>query len=226
MEQAPIQRVSVQDHPPVSPNPVEQATVHRVSVQDRPPAYDEVVGVRRLAPRNVANPIREVVDQPRHEPRHTRIPNENRVRFNDVPAIIPAPVIRAQRAVAPAAIAPNLQRPASSSTSSAARARHQEPHNARQPHRRPREQAINIHRAQNAGIQRRQTRTAKERRLADIKEGLYDIAQGTFFVTRGILGLAGHGLLAGGERILQIFQDEDSARDALEHVAANLDPEA
>ena len=91
-------------------------------------------------------------------------------------------------------------------------------------HRRPRNsRAVNLHRARDAGIHRRQERpnrqAARYERLAEFKRGACHVAKGWYIITRAVLGLACEELLVGGERVYNHFKDDAAARVALEHAA-------
>ena len=91
-------------------------------------------------------------------------------------------------------------------------------------HRRPRNsRAVNLHRARDAGVHRRQERpnrqAARYERLAEFKRGAYHVAKGWYIITRAVLGLACEELFVGGERVYNHFKDDAAARVALEHAA-------
>lgn len=99
--------------------------------------------------------------------------------------------------------------------------------------RRSREQAVKIHRAQAAGDRKPGEQLGRQavrkNRLADVKKSAYgvlkgyrDTAKGSWFLYRALFGLACEGLLVGGERIYNLFNDTPGARKALENAVPSI----
>lgn len=118
-----------------------------------------------------------------------------------------------------------------------------EPRLSRHPAFRSRNQAVNLHRANDARVHRRHheppNRQAwRNRQLAELQRGAYgaakgaygaakgtfDTAKGTYVFSRALLCLACDGLLTGGERVFKMFKDNPAARQALDHAAAVQTP--
>lgn len=98
--------------------------------------------------------------------------------------------------------------------------RGRQPCNLRQIVRRSRQQAMKIHHARDAGVHKQvERRAARNKRVADLKKGAYDVAKGYFVIYRALFGLAYNGLAEGSERICRIFKDNACSRKALEHAA-------
>ena len=74
-----------------------------------------------------------------------------------------------------------------------------------QPLRRSREHAMNMHRAQAAGVhkprEQLERQAARNRRVADLKKGVCDVAKGYCVFYRALVGLACEGLVVGSERM-------------------------
>ena len=108
--------------------------------------------------------------------------------------------------------------------------RRNKPPNSRQTVRRSRDLTVNIHRAQDARIQRR--RDLQERQppikkpVADLKGGVYNIAKGYCVVYRALFDLAIEGLAEGGGRLVRMFKDSAGPRRALEHALPNMNANA
>lgn len=112
-----------------------------------------------------------------------------------------------------------------------------EPRLSRHPAFRSRNQAVNLHRANDAGVHRRHEPPARQawrnKQLAELQRGAYgaakgsyDAAKGTLIFSRALLCLACDGLLTGGERVFKMFKDNPAARQALDHAAAVQMPTA
>ena len=136
---------------------------------------------------------------------------------------------------APAPVAHNKQREKSVriEASSVARAallpntHGRQPRNSRQPVPRSQNRALNLHRARDARIHRQADRQeAREKRKAKLTNGLRKVAAGTFDVVTALLGFACDGLVVGGERVFDRFKNNRAAREALEHVVANVNADA
>ena len=88
------------------------------------------------------------------------------------------------------------------------------------------EQAINIRRAQAAGVRKAREQldrqAANKKRFADFKKGVFDVAKGYFVIYRALFGLACEGLVVGGERIYRMLNDNPAARKALENAAPSI----
>ena len=108
--------------------------------------------------------------------------------------------------------------------------RDRQPRHSRQTARRSREHAINIHRAQHAAVHKRreqpERQAARNRRVADLKKGVCDVAKGYCVFYRALFGLAFEGLAVGGERIYRMFNDDAGARKALEHAVPSVNADA
>lgn len=112
-----------------------------------------------------------------------------------------------------------------------------EPRLSRHPAFRSRNLAVNLHRANDAGVHRRHEPPARQawrnKQLAELQRGAYgaakgsyDAAKGTLIFSRALLCLACDGLLTGGERVFKMFKDNPAARQALDHAAAVQIPTA
>lgn len=92
--------------------------------------------------------------------------------------------------------------------------------------RRSCEKAINIRRAQAAGVhkprEQLERQAAVKNRLADLKKGVYHIAKGCYIFNCALLGLACEGLIVGSERIYRMLNDNPAARKALENAAPSI----
>lgn len=108
-----------------------------------------------------------------------------------------------------------------------------EPRLSRHPAFRSRNQAVNLHRANDAGIHRRHEPPARQawrnKQFAELQrgahgaaKGAYDTAKGTFIFSRALLCLACDGLLTGGDRVFKMFKDNPAARQALDHAAVQM----
>lgn len=115
-----------------------------------------------------------------------------------------------------------------------------EPRLSRHPAFRSRNLAVNLHRANDAGVHRRHEPPARQawrnKQLAELQRGAYgaakgaygaakgtfDTAKGTFIFSRALLCLACDGLLTGGDRVFKIFKDNPAARQALDHAAVQM----
>ena len=138
-----------------------------------------------------------------------------------------------QRAPAPTAHNKPSQKSVRMEASSIARAAPQASTHRRQPRHshqfvpRSLHRAVNLHRAHDAGIHRQQDRqAARERRKAKLTNGLCKVAVGTFDVVTALLGFACDGFIVGGERVYDRFKNNRTAREALEHVVANVNADA
>ena len=109
--------------------------------------------------------------------------------------------------------------------------RHQikEPRLSRHPAFRSRNLAVNLHRANDAGVHRRHEPPARQawrnKQLAELQRGAYGAAKGsydaakgtlvaakgTLIFSRALLCLACDGLLTGGERVFKMFKDNPAA---------------
>ena len=76
--------------------------------------------------------------------------------------------------------------------------------------------AINIHRAHDAGIHRRREQpdrqAARNKQLAKLKKGACDVAKGTWGIGSALLWFACDGLVVGGERLYKMLKDDPAAR--------------
>lgn len=115
-----------------------------------------------------------------------------------------------------------------------------EPRLSRHPAFRSRNLAVNLHRANDAGVHRRHEPPARQawrnKQLAELQRGAYgaakgaygaakgtfDTAKGTFIFSRALLCLACDGLLTGGDRVFKMFNDNPAARQALDHAAVQM----
>lgn len=92
--------------------------------------------------------------------------------------------------------------------------------------RRSCEQAINIRRAQAAGVhkprEQLERQAANKKRLADFKKGVFDVAKGYCVIYRALFGFACEGLVVGGERIYKMLNDNPAARKALENAVPSM----
>ena len=102
-----------------------------------------------------------------------------------------------------------------------------QPRNSRQPVSRSHTRALNLHRARDARIHRQADRQeARDRRKAKLKEGLCEATKGTWKIVSALIGFACDGLVVGGERVYDRFKNNRAAREALEHVVANVNADA
>ena len=102
-----------------------------------------------------------------------------------------------------------------------------QPRNTRQLVPRSHNRALNLHRARDARILRQADRQeARDRRKAKLKEGLCEATRGTWKIVSALIGFACDGLVVGGERFYDRFKNNRAAREALEHVVANVNVNA
>lgn len=143
------------------------------------------------------------------------------------------PAYRPKEPLAPAAHNKPKEKNVTMEASSAARVapqasnpRHQL-RNTRQPARRSHNRALNLHRARDARIHRQADRQeAREKRKTKLKEGLCEATMGTWKIVTALVGFACDGLVVGGERVYDRFKNNRAAREALEHVVANVNADA
>lgn len=105
-----------------------------------------------------------------------------------------------------------------------------QPRKAGQITRRSREHGMIIHGAQNAGVHKRreqlERQAARNKRVADLKKGAYDVAKGYFVIYRALFGFACEGLAEGSKWIYKMVNDNPGARMALEHAVPSVNANA
>ena len=88
------------------------------------------------------------------------------------------------------------------------------------------EQAINIRRAQAAGVhkprEQLERQAARKKRWADLKKGAYYVAKGCYVLCGALLGLTCEELVVGGEKIYRMLNDSPAARKALENAIPSI----